>query len=115
MKRSAPMEAMRFEGALQRILRQVLTFDPLRDLVYLSKVDMDDAYMRLWVRMEDVPSLAFLILKNNPSYLQLVGFYLFLPMGCVDRAPYFFLATETLSDLTNNSISHIYVASAHLL
>ena len=41
------MESMRFEGALQRILRQVLTNDSRLIPVYLSKVDLEDAYMRL--------------------------------------------------------------------
>ena len=45
------MEAMRFGGALQRILKQVLTNDPHLGLVYLRKVDLEDTYMRLWVRM----------------------------------------------------------------
>ena len=40
---------MRFGGALQRILKQVLTADSHLGLVYLSKVDLTDAYMRLWV------------------------------------------------------------------
>ena len=50
-KRLSPMEAVRFGGALQRILKQVLTADPRLVPVYLSKVDLMDAYMRLWARM----------------------------------------------------------------
>ena len=37
-KRLSPMEAMRFKGALQRILRQVLTAEPQLGTVYLRKV-----------------------------------------------------------------------------
>ena len=59
------MEAMRFGGALQRILKQVLASESRLGLVYLSKVDLADAYMRLWVRMEDVPSFTFLISKKT--------------------------------------------------
>ena len=51
---------MRFGGTLQRILQHVLTTDLHLGPVYLSRVDLADAYMRLWVRMEDVPSVAFL-------------------------------------------------------
>ena len=58
---------MRFGGALQRILKQVLSSDLRLGLVYLRNVDLADAYMRLWVKMEDVPSVAFLIPKKNPS------------------------------------------------
>ena len=57
---------MSFGGALQCILKQVLTADPLLGLVYLGKVDLADAYMRLWVKMEDLPSVAFLTPKKNP-------------------------------------------------
>ena len=46
-----PMEAMRFGGALLRILNQVLTVDPRLGPVYLRKVYLADAYMRLWVMM----------------------------------------------------------------
>ena len=50
-KSLSPMEAMRFGGAIQRILNQVLTNNPHLGPVYLSKVDLEDAYTRLWVRM----------------------------------------------------------------
>ena len=50
------MEAMRFWGATQGILKQVLTANPRLGPVYLSKVELADAYMRLWLRMEDAPS-----------------------------------------------------------
>ena len=83
------MEAMCFGGALQRILRQVITIDLRLGLLYLSKVYLVDSYMRLWVRMEDVLSVAFLIHKKNPRNPQLVGFHLFLLMGYVARAPQF--------------------------
>ena len=35
--------------------------------VYLSKLDLADSYVRLWVRMEDVLSVAFLITKKDTS------------------------------------------------
>ena len=52
---------MRFGGALQRILKKGLTTALSLGPVYLSKVDLADACMRLWIRMEDVLSVAFLI------------------------------------------------------
>ena len=63
---------MRFGGVLQCILQQVLTANPRLGPVYLSKVDLADAYMRLWVRMEDVLFFVVLIPKNTPSDTQLV-------------------------------------------
>ena len=87
------MEAMRFRGALQRILKQVLTANQRLGPVYLSMVDFVDAYMRLWVRMEDAPSVPFLVLNKNPRDTQLVGYHISLPMGYVDNAPYFCMTT----------------------
>ena len=46
-----PMKEISFEGALLRIIKQVLTADPCIGPVYISKVHLVDAYMRLWVRM----------------------------------------------------------------
>ena len=93
MKCSALIEVTRFRGALQHILRQVLNSNPCQGPVYLSKAYLYEAYRMLWVQMEDVLSLALLILKKNPSDPHMVGFYLSLPMGCVDSAPYFCMAT----------------------
>ena len=75
------MEVMHFRGALQRILKQILTANRHLGPVYLIKVDLADAYMSLWVRMEDVPSIVFHFPKKNPSDTQLVGLHLSLPMG----------------------------------
>ena len=109
------MEAILFRGALMRILKKVLTVDPRLGPVYLSKADLADAYMSLWVRMEDVPSVDFLIPKNTPSNTQLMRFHLFLPIGYIDSAPYFGMATETVADLANEAISQKEQAGEHPL
>ena len=96
---------MGFGGELLYILMKVLTTDSCPGTVYLSKVDLADAYMRLWVRMEDVPSSAFLIPKKTPSNTQLVGFHISVPMGYIDSAPYFCMAMDTVADLANEAIS----------
>ena len=114
-ERLAPMEVMRFGGALQRILKQVLIVDPRLGPVYLSKVDLADAYMRLWVRVEDVPSLAFLISNKTPINTQLVGFHASLPMRYINSALYFFMAAETVANLANESISQREQAVGHPL
>ena len=58
---------MRFRFALLRILKQVITADPRLGPVYLSEVDLEDTYMKLWVSMDDVPSVNFLIPKKTPA------------------------------------------------
>ena len=52
---------MRFGGALECIVRQVLTVEPNLGPVYLRKLDLADAYMRLWAILEYTPSTAFLL------------------------------------------------------
>ena len=111
----SPMEAMRFGGAILRIIKQVLTTDPYLVTVYLIKVDLADAYKRLWVRMEDVPSINCIIPKNTPNDTQLVGSHLSLPMGYIDSGTYFCMATETVVDLANKAISHRDKAGKHPL
>ena len=114
-ERLPPMEAMLFGGVLLRILKQLLTTDPHLGPVYLSKVDLEDAYMMLWVRMEDFPSVAFLIPEKTPSDTQLVEFHLSLPMGYIYSYPYFCMARERVADLTNKAISQMEQAREHPL
>ena len=71
---------MCFGGALQRILKQVFNTDMRIGPVCLSNVDLVEAYMRFWVRMEDVPSISFFIPNKNTGNTHLVGFHLLLPM-----------------------------------
>ena len=51
--------------------------------------------------MEDTTSTAFLLPKLNSDDEQLVGLHLSLPVGFVDSAPYFCMATEAVTDLAN--------------
>ena len=76
-------------GILHRIIIKVLTEYPRIGPVYLGKVDLADAYMRIRFRLEDTPSVAFLVPRNNPTDKQLVCFHLSVPMGYVDSAPFF--------------------------
>ena len=83
------MQAMRFGGVLQCILKQILTTDPQLGPLYLSKVDLAEACIRLWVRMEDILSVAFLIPEKTPSDTLLVGFHLSPPRGTFTVPPIF--------------------------
>ena len=57
------------------------------------------------MRIEDVPSVDFLIHKKNTRDTQLVGYHLLIPMGYIDNAPYFCMAKETIAELTNEAIA----------
>ena len=74
---------MRFGKALYRVIDFILKAPPKLGPTFLNKVDLADAYMRIWVRLEDIPSVAFLVPKATPEEDQLVGFYLSIPMGYV--------------------------------
>ena len=68
------MDVMCFGSALHNILQKVLAANLCLGLVYISKVNLANAYMRLWVSMEDDPSVAFLVRRKTPINQQLVGF-----------------------------------------
>ena len=95
---------MRFGGTLCRIIRRVLLVKPRLGPAYLGRVDLPDAYMGLWVRLEDIPSVAFLVPRKEPTDKQLVGFHLSLPMDYMDSAPFYCMSTETITDIANASM-----------
>ena len=112
--RLAPEEAMLLGNTLKRTIRHVLKADPTLGPIYLSKVYLADVYMRLWVRMEDIPSLVFLIPEKHPSNPHLIGFHLSLPMGYIYGASFFCATTETATDTTNTTIVQRQVSPPHL-
>ena len=56
---------------------------------FLNKFDLADAYTRIWVQLEDIPSVAFLVPKATPNEEQLVVFHLSIPTGYVEPAAFF--------------------------
>ena len=100
-KWEVPEEVMRFGGPLRRIIWQVLLDDPWLGPIYLGKVDLADAYMRLCVRLDNTPSVAFIVPRKKPNDKQLVGFHLYLPMGYMDSTPLFCMSTEMITYMEN--------------
>ena len=60
-KAAAHKDVGPFAKALHRLLGCILAADPALGPAYLFKFDIADAYMRIWVREEEVPSVVFLI------------------------------------------------------
>ena len=56
-------EAMRFGKSLYRFIDCILEAPPKLVPTFLKKLDLADAYMHIWVRLEDIPSVAFLVPK----------------------------------------------------
>ena len=111
----AHKEAMRFGKALYRVIDCILTAPPKLGSTFLNKVDLADAYIRIWVRLEYIPSVAFLVPKATPDEEQLVRFHLSIPMGYVESAAFFCAITETVMDRTLDTLSTRHTAPLHHL
>ena len=106
---------MRFGKALYRVIDCILNAPPKLGPTFLNKVDLSDAYMRIWVQLEDIPSVAFLVPKATPDEDQLVGFHLSIPMGYVKPAAFFCATTETVKDGVLDTLSMRHTAPPHHL
>ena len=80
---------MRFVKALHQLLDCILSIEPATGLTYPCKFDLTDAYIKIRVRPEDAPSVAFLIMKENADKKQQVGFHIFIPMGYMESVIFF--------------------------
>ena len=98
---------MRFRGYLHHLLDCILSGEPGLGPTLIRKVNLADAYMLIWGRLEDITSVAFLTPKETDSKQQLVVFHLLIPMGYVGSAPFFCATTETIKD-RKNSTMHVY-------
>ena len=96
---------MHFGKALYRFIDCILAAPPNLGPNFLNKVDLADAYILIWVLLEDIPSVAFLVPKATPEQDQLVGFHLSIPMGYVESAAFFCTTTDTVKYLILDSLS----------
>jgi hypothetical protein len=99
----APIDAMQYGRALDRILREILMADPKLGHVLLLKADLSDGFYRINLRLEDIPKLALLFptVEGQPP---LVALPLCLPMGWKLSPPHFCAVTETITDVANRKI-----------
>ena len=110
----APMEAMQFGHALDRILRHILLADPRFGPTYLHKIDIADGFYRIAVKVDDIPKLA-VIFPSNKGCEPLVAFPLVLPMGWSNSPPAFCAPTDTIADLSNQHLSQPLSPRPHKL
>ena len=111
----AHKEAMRFVKSLYRAIDCILTAPPKLGPTFLNKADLGDAYMQIWVRLEDIPSVAFLVPKATPDEEKLVRFHLSIPMGCVESAAFFCATIKTVKDQALDILSMRHTAPPHHL
>ena len=100
----APQQEMRFGNTLKCTTQSVFDENPALGPFYLRKVDLADAYMRLWVCMEDISFLTFLIPKKRSADTQLIRFHLALTMVYINISALFCVTTGTAADMSNNAI-----------
>ena len=93
-----------FGGVFHVILHYIVTTEPSLVPVYLRKLDLLDAYMRLWVFLEYVPSVTFLVPKRAKTETKSVVFHISIPMGFNESSPFFCMTIETSLYLSNNTI-----------
>jgi hypothetical protein len=71
--------------------------------VFLSKIDVADAFYRIWIRSVDVPKLGVLF-SDKDGEEQMVGLPLVPPMGWNQSPPILTAATEIVADLANQHL-----------
>ena len=108
-------EAMLFGKAIYIVIDFILAAPPKLDPIFLKKLDLADAHMHIWVRLEDILSVAFLVPKSTPEEDQLIGFHLLIPMGCVESAAFFCATTNTVKERALDTLSTRHTARSHHL
>ena len=56
---------MCFVKSLYKLIDCILVAPPKLGPTFLNKVDLADAYMRIWVRLKEKPSVVFLLPKSH--------------------------------------------------
>ena len=89
----APVEAMQFGHALDRILREIMTADPAYGPVNLIKVDLSDGFYRIGLNANDMPKLG-LVFPTAPGEEQLVGCHPARLADGLEKQPADFLCSD---------------------
>ena len=93
-------DSMQFGRAFERLLQRLHRADTRQGPTYIAKVDVADAFMRLWIQLHSILRLGAIIPALDGEE-PMVGFPMILPMGWIDSPPYLCAITETIADLTN--------------
>ena len=81
----------------------------------MSKIDFLDAYMRVWIHLEYLLWIAFVVPPHSLDQGTLIGFHLSLPMGYVYSSLYFCCKIDMVLYLANHNWDADSVASPHPL
>jgi hypothetical protein len=97
-------DSLQFGHAFLRLLQLLNRADTRQGPIYISKTDLADAFMRVWVWAPSIPVLGAL-LPQLPGEDPLIAFPMILPMGWVDSPQYLCAISETIADITNERLS----------
>ena len=92
-------DSLQFGHAFDRLLSQFHRADTRHGHIHLSKTDVADAFMRVWIHLRSITTLGALLPRFG-SEPPLVAFPLVLPMGWINSPKYLCAVTETIADLT---------------
>jgi hypothetical protein len=101
----APLHAMQFGKALQRILQRLVYCNHAFGPPLMAKLDLADGYYRIPLSPSAALELA-VVLPGDGVHERLIGIPLSLPMGWTYSPPYFCAFTETVADIANASFSN---------
>ena len=96
-------DSLQFGHALTRYLEQLHRSDTRHGPVYMSKTDIADAFMQIWLDLHSIPTLAALLPLHDDE-TPLVALPLVLPMGWVHSPNHLCAVTETICDITNDRL-----------
>lgn len=94
-------DSLQFGHALLRILQHLHRADTRRGKIYLAKIDVADAFMRIALRLPDFLALGAILPKYQGED-PLVALPLILPMGWLSSPQYLCAVTETIADMANH-------------
>jgi hypothetical protein len=97
-------DSLQFGYAFLRILQHLYRADTRRGPIYIAKIDVADAFMRIPLFVPHIPMLAA-ILPVYPGETPLVAFPMILPMGWIESPQYLCSVTETIADVANNLLA----------
>ena len=92
---------MQFEKKLLRFICTIMSAEPLCGPVFMFKIDIADAYMRVWIHPKDLPHLTLFIPPQPLNTTTLIEFHLILPIGYLGSDPYFSYTSKKIMDLSN--------------
>ena len=96
-------DSLQFGYALPRLIQKLQRADTRCGPIFLAKIDVADAFMRIPLVVHHVAALGAL-LPARPGEEPLVAFPLILPMGWIDSPQYLCAVTETIADTANDRL-----------